>query len=57
MFSVATPQNTTDKLITIFLHDALGYSESWKEFPIQLGKKKWKQRGFCMTDLVMCLPS
>jgi hypothetical protein len=50
MFSVATPQNTTDKLITIFLHDALGYSESWKEFPIQLGKKKWKQRGFCMTD-------
>jgi hypothetical protein len=51
MFSVATPQNTTDKLVPIFLHDAVGCSESWKEFPIQLGKKKkWKQRGFCMTD-------
>jgi hypothetical protein len=52
MFSVATPSlNATDKLV-IFLHDALGCSESWKEFPTQLCDKM-ETAGFCMIDWVM----
>jgi pimeloyl-ACP methyl ester carboxylesterase len=37
--SSTIPQNATDKLVLIFLHDALGCSESWKEFPTQLCDK------------------
>jgi pimeloyl-ACP methyl ester carboxylesterase len=37
------PQNATDKLVLIFLHDALGCSESWKEFLLNY-VTKWKQR-------------
>jgi pimeloyl-ACP methyl ester carboxylesterase len=33
------PQNSTNNSVLIFLHDALGCSESWKEFPAQLCDK------------------
>jgi hypothetical protein len=38
VFSSTIPQNATDNS-TDFLHDALGCSESWKEFPTQLCDK------------------
>jgi hypothetical protein len=50
--SSTIPQNATDKLVLIFLHDALGCSESWKEFPTQLCDKM-ETAGFCMIDWVM----
>jgi hypothetical protein len=49
--SSTIPQNATDKLVLIFL-DALGCSESWKEFPTQLCDKM-ETAGFCMIDWVM----
>jgi hypothetical protein len=45
-----TPSLRTLQLV-IFLHDALGCSESWKEFP-QLCDKM-ETAGFCMIDWVM----
>lgn len=33
------PLNSTNNSVLIFLHDALGCSESWKEFPAQLCDK------------------
>jgi hypothetical protein len=49
--SSTIPQNATDKLVLIFLHDALGCSESWK-IPTQLCDKM-ETAGFCMIDWVM----
>jgi pimeloyl-ACP methyl ester carboxylesterase len=37
--SQVVSQNSTNKPILIFLHDASGCSESWKEFPTQLYDK------------------
>jgi pimeloyl-ACP methyl ester carboxylesterase len=37
--SQITQHNSTNKPVLIFLHDALGCSESWKEFPTQLCDK------------------
>jgi hypothetical protein len=45
-------QNSTNKPVLIFIHDALGCSASWKDFPFQLCSKM-EIAGFCMIDWVM----
>ncbi|CAM2786621.1 alpha/beta fold hydrolase [Flavobacterium frigoris] len=48
--SQITPLNCTNQSVLIFLHDALGCSESWKEFPVQLCDKL-ETRGFLYDRL------